>query len=518
MTPVLSRAQSQAFDAYAIETCKVPSLVLMENAGRGATDVLVTELLGGDATGARVAVVCGTGNNGGDGFVIARRLAVMGARPVVLLAGPADSLSHDARANCEAWRGIGGDVRDVSQAPLTPLGEAVATADVIVDALFGTGLSRPIEGHAAEVIGALGAARAPVLAVDLPSGLDADTGAVLGVAVRARVTATFAHRKLGLLTPTGACWAGKVVLVDIGVPGALAAPLGPTVTMIEPADVVAWRTPRVPGAYKTAVGHVLIVGGSPGRVGAPQLTMRGALRAGAGLATILTWPSVASAIEGQILEAMTARIEPSRADELLKDALSGKHAVVAGPGLGVGPEERHVVERLLAAWRGPLVIDADALTMFAGDIRPLTGLAAAILTPHPGELARLSGSSITHIEGDRFKAAASAASSLGAVVVLKGAHTVVAAPDGRIAVSPVACPALATAGAGDVLSGVIAALACSLPPFEAACAGVMIHAMAGEAWSRAHGGADRGLLASEIADAIPTLGSVSPYAGPTARR
>jgi NAD(P)H-hydrate epimerase len=294
--------------------------------------------------------------------------------------------------------------------------------------------------------------------------------------------------------------------------------IAPVVAMIEPADVVAWRSPRAPGAYKTAVGHVLIVGGSPGRVGAPQLTMRGALRAGAGLATILTWPSVAAVIEGQILEAMTARIEPSRADELLKDALAGKHVVVAGPGLGVGPEERHVVERLLAAWRGPLVLDADALSMFAGDLRPLTGLTAAILTPHPGELARLSGASVTQIEGDRFKAAANAASSLRAVVVLKGAHTVIAAPDGRIAVSPVACPALATAGAGDVLSGVIAALACSLPPFEAACAGVMIHGLAGDAWSEAHGGSDRGLLASEIADAIPSLTSVSASAAPTARR
>ncbi|MGH7438646.1 MAG: NAD(P)H-hydrate dehydratase, partial [Polyangiaceae bacterium] len=404
-----------------------------------------------------------------------------------------------------------------------PLVEELAAADVIVDALFGTGLTRPIEGHPAEVVRAVCAAKAPVFAVDLPSGLDADTGAVLGVAVRARVTATFAHRKLGVLTPSGARWAGKVVLVDIGVPASLPAQLGPTVTMIEPADVATWRSSRAPGAYKTSAGHVLVVGGSPGRVGAPQLTVRGAMRAGAGLATIATWPEVATAIEGQILEAMTARLSPERSgepvDEQLKGVLAGKHAVVVGPGLGVGPEARHVVERLLAVWKGPIVVDADALTMFAGDTGPVTRLPAAIMTPHPGELSRLSGSSITEIEGDRFKAAKAAAASLGAVVVLKGAHTVVAAPDGKMAVSPVACPALATAGAGDVLGGVIAAFACSLSPFEAACAGVMVHAMAGEAWSKGHGDADRGMLASEIADAIPGLfEEVSPSRASMARR
>jgi hydroxyethylthiazole kinase-like uncharacterized protein yjeF len=202
---------------------------------------------------------------------------------------------------------------------------------------------------------------------------------------------------------------------------------------------------------------------------------------------------------------MTARIDPSTPRESLDAILAGKHAVAVGPGLGLGSEARAVVEHLLASWQGPTVIDADALTMFAGRPSALTAAKKAILTPHPGELARLLARTTAQIEADRFHAACEAVAITHAVVVLKGAHTIVASPDSRVAVTPVACPAMATAGAGDVLAGVVAAMACSLPPFEAACAGVMLHALAGEAWSLARGGADRGLLASELADLLPQV-------------
>jgi NAD(P)H-hydrate epimerase len=236
------------------------------------------------------------------------------------------------------------------------------------------------------------------------------------------------------------------------------------------------------------------------------------MRAGAGLATIATWAETARAVEAHVLEVMTARIVAQPADGArpasaasIDALLEGKHAVVIGPGLGVGEEARSVVEYLLASWRGPLVVDADALTLFAS--RPSVIMAApqAILTPHPGEAARLLGRTSAQVEADRFHAARELAAATGAVVVLKGAHTIVAGPGGNLAVSPVACPALATAGAGDVLGGIIGALACALPAFDAACAGVLLHAWAGVAWSKKHGGADRGLLASEIADIIPHL-------------
>lgn len=513
MTPVLSRAQMRAFDKHAIDSCAVPSVVLMENAGRGATDVLVRELLEGNASHARAIVVCGAGNNGGDGLVIARHLVVRGAHPTVFLCGDANRVSADTRTNLDAWRGLGGEIHDVpAGGSLDALVAAMAEADVVVDALFGTGLNRPIEGFFADVVRTMNAAPVPRFAVDLPSGLDADTGGTLGVAIEAHVTATFAHHKLGLLTPGGALLAGRVHVVDIGVPANLVAHVGGSAQLLEASDLTQWIVPRAPGAHKNSAGHVVVVAGSPGKIGAPQLVSHGVMRAGAGLATIATWADAASAVETNVLEVMTARIDPKNPGDSLDAILAHKQAVVVGPGFGLEDDARMAVEYVLASWHGPIVVDADALTMFAG--RPSVFMAAkkAILTPHPGELARLLGKTTAEVEGDRFRAAREVVAATGAVVVLKGAHTIVASPDSRLAVTPVACPALATAGSGDVLGGIIGAMACRLPTFEAACAGVMLHALAGEAWSKAHGGADRGMLASEIADTLPQLLPARPRA------
>lgn len=478
----------------------------MENAGAGACSVLVREFLGGSPKGRRVVVVCGTGNNGGDGLAVARHLAVRGALPVVFLAGDSRKMSADAAANYAAWRGIGGAVQDLTPGhPISSLASTLDEGGVIVDALFGTGLDRPIEGWLAEVVEAMNRAPGPRFALDVPSGLDSDTGSALGVAVVAQATATFGFHKLGLLTPNGARLAGRVHVVDLGVPSALVAHVGSSAQLLDRSDVARLVVPRDPGTYKTAAGHVLVVGGSPGKVGAPQLVARGAMRAGAGLATIATWPEVATVIEGHVLEVMTARIDRSEIGGSLDALLKGKDSVVVGPGLGLDDDARMVVEYLLATWRGPVVVDADALSMFAQ--RPTVFMAAknAILTPHPGELGRLIDRSAPQVEADRYRAARELVAATGAVVVLKGAHTIVAAPDARLAVTSIACPALATGGSGDLLSGIIAALANHLPSFDAACAGVVIHALAGEAWARAHGGADRGLLASEIADTLPDL-------------
>jgi hydroxyethylthiazole kinase-like uncharacterized protein yjeF len=506
MKPLLSRAQMRAFDAHAIAQCRVPSLVLMENAGRGATEVLVAEMCSGDASGAKVVVVCGTGNNGGDGLVVARRLAVLAAKPVVVVAGDLARASTDTLVNLEAWRGIGGEIREISAgAPLSTLTDSLAAADIVVDALFGTGLDRAVDGFFAGVVRAVNASCGKRFALDLPSGMDADTGAALGVAVEATCTATFAHAKIGLRTPNGARLAGRVHVVDIGVPASLATHVGEVAQEMGPADVAGWRGQRPSGAYKTTAGHVVVVGGSPGKIGAPQLVARGAMRAGAGLVTIATWPGVAASIDGRVLEVMTARLDPSRLAETVDDALKHKQAVVMGPGLGLDDDARAVVDRVLALWPGPVVVDADALTLNAGKPNVFARAKKAILTPHPGEAGRLLGKPPAEIEADRYRAARDLTAASGSVVVLKGAHTIVASPDSRVAVSPVACPALATAGAGDVLGGIIAAMACTLAPFEAACAGVMLHALAGQAWSSSHGGADRGMLASDVADALTTL-------------
>jgi NAD(P)H-hydrate epimerase len=503
MVPALSRAEMRAFDAHAIETCRVPSLVLMENAGRGATDVLERDLLGGRAAGRRVLVVCGTGNNGGDGLVIARHLAVRGARVEVVVAGDAARMSADARANLEAWRGLGNGILELSE--IAPLEKAIEVADVVVDAIFGTGLDRPIVGFLAEVVRTVNAAQARRFAVDLPSGLDADTGGSLGVTVRADATATFAHPKLGLLTPGGSRLAGRVSVVDIGVPPSLVEKTGASARLLGEEDLRGYMAPRSPSTHKNAAGHIVVVGGSSGKIGAPKLAAHGAMRAGAGLATIASWPDVFGAIEGGDREIMAARLEPAAVAHSVEAVLTGRQAVVVGPGLGLGREARAAVQHVVASWRGPAVFDADALSLFAGEPAAFSPATAAILTPHPGEVARLLGKTTAEVESNRFQAARELVGSTRAVVVLKGAHTIVAGPSAPIAISPVANAVLATAGSGDTLGGIIAAFACALPPFEAACAGVLAHGLAGEAWSRAHGGADRGMLASEIADALPGL-------------
>ena len=504
MISVLSRAQMRAFDAHAIGACAVPGVVLMENAGRGAADVIERELLGGCAKSRRIVVVCGTGNNGGDGFVVARHLVARGADVKTWLVGRVDATKGEARANLEALGGIGGAVHEIG-ADVQPLRDALSATELVVDALFGTGLDRHLAGANAEVVAAMNEATAPKAALDVPSGLDADTGVPLGVAVRAELTITFAHHKLGLLTPGGAHYGGRLVVVDIGVPASLASAVGASAQLLESRDVSALLRPRAADAHKNSAGHVAVLAGSPGKVGAALMVAGASLRAGAGVVTIATWDGAIGAIESRVLEAMTARLDAASLAPSIDAALAGKRAVIIGPGFGLDALAKRAVEHVLASFGGPVVVDADALTVFAGAPTAFIACRAAILTPHPGELGRLLGISAADVERDRFALARKLAAQSRAVVVLKGARTLVAAPDGRVVINASGNAALATAGSGDVLAGIIGALACALDPFDAACAGVFIHGAAGDAWARAHDGADRGLLASEIADSVPAV-------------
>ena len=506
MIPVLSRAQMRAFDKHAIEKCKVPSLVLMENAGRGAADVIERESLGGRVEARRVVIVCGTGNNGGDGYVVARHLLARGARVETWLVGDATKITDDCRANRDAFVGLGGTAFTVAPAGLDPLRLALASADLVVDALFGTGLDRPIADLFAGVVGFINDARAKKVALDVPSGMNADTGTTLGTAVRADLTITFAHLKLGHVTGQGRHLSGVVRVVDIGVPPTLRA--DHAASKVEPRDVRALLVPRPVDAHKYRAGHVAILAGSPGKVGAAMLAASGALHGGAGAATIVTWPEAATALESRVVEMMTARI-PSEGDvsdlkSAIDDVLANKRAVVIGPGFGTGERAKEAATHVIETYKGPIVADADALSTFGG---ALEGFAAAaghtILTPHAGELARLLGSTSEEIESDRFGAAREAAKRANGVVVLKGPFSVIASPDGRLVVNPTGNPALATARSGDVLAGLTGALACALPPFEAAWCAAYLHGAAGDAWKARYG--DRGLLAGAIAEELPLV-------------
>jgi hydroxyethylthiazole kinase-like uncharacterized protein yjeF len=504
MIPVLSRDQMRAFDKHAIEVCRVPSIVLMENAGRGATDVIERDVLGGRADNKRVVVVCGAGNNGGDGFVVGRHLLARGARVEAWLAGEATKMTADCRANYDAFVGLGGRVDVVSAAALDPLRVALAGSDLVIDALFGTGLDRPLGELFAGIVTFINDARVRKVSLDVPSGMNADTGVAMGTAVRADVTVTFAHLKLGHLTGQGAHLSGVVKVVDIGVPSTLRA--DHAAALAEARDVRALVRPRSVDAHKYRAGHVAVLAGSPGKVGAALMAAHGALRGGAGAATIVTWPEAATALESRVVEVMTARIGSDGGvltDEI--DALLvNKRAVVVGPGFGTGARAKEAVNHVLITYTGPIVIDADALTIHANAIEEFSAASGrAILTPHAGELARLLGVTSEEVESDRFAAARTAAARARAVVVLKGPFTVIAAPDGRLVVNPTGNPALATAGSGDVLAGLTGALACSLPPFEAAWCAAYLHGAAGDAWKSKNG--DRGLLASAIADELPAV-------------
>jgi len=507
MIPILSREQIRAFDREAIERCSVPSIVLMENAGRNACDVLEREMLGGSAKDKRVVVVCGTGNNGGDGFVIARHLLARRARVSVALAGTRDKLSHDAKTNANAWVGLGGPTESITD--VDALKKTLADADAIVDALFGTGLDRALETSATAIVEAMNEHASRVFAVDIPSGLDAQTGAILGACVFAAHTATFAHPKLGLYTPNGAAHAGALHVVDIGVPASLVSHVGHDAELLEPRDVARLVEPRAPDVHKYRAGHVGVLAGSLGKTGAALLVARGALRAGAGAVTVATWHDALPALRAASLEVMTASLDALEKPliEVAASFAAAKRAVVAGPGFGTDERAATAIRALLVGYEGTIVLDADALTLHAGRASELaSSRAKLVLTPHAGEAARLLASTAEEIERDRFTAARALAKKARAVVVLKGARTLVVSAEGRVVVCGAGNAALATAGSGDVLAGIIGANACSMQPFDAACVGVHLHAAAADLWStRTTPPRHRGLLASEIAEQVPDV-------------
>jgi ADP-dependent NAD(P)H-hydrate dehydratase / NAD(P)H-hydrate epimerase len=508
MIPVLSREQIRAFDRHVIDA-GVPGLLLMENAGRGAAEIVSRSAF---ARGRRVIIVAGPGNNGGDGFVVARRLrTVADVELMCFLTSPAAALRGDARVNHDAWLAVGGlVVEDAAHAGRERLFRALGAADVVVDALFGTGLDRNVAGDLAGVIEAMNACGAHRVALDIPSGLCADTGRVLGVAVQAHETATFAYLKKGLLTPRGVEHAGEVHVVDIGVPRSLVEPVGWAAELVEASDVAAAWLPRPRGAHKVSSGRVLVLAGSPGKTGAALLVARGALRAGAGLVTLAAPGETARALDRRVIEAMTLAFERDRFEDDLAPALGAADVVVVGPGLGLDAQAQRLVDHVVFRSETPAVLDADALTHLSGRLRELSSRPGLLLTPHPGEMGRLLGEPTVSIEQDRFAAVTRAVSESHATVLLKGARTVIGTPGRVPAVNPTGSPVLATGGSGDVLSGICGAvLAAVRDPFQAACAAAYVHGRAAERWAESRG-ADRGMLAREIADGVPdALGELS---------
>jgi hydroxyethylthiazole kinase-like uncharacterized protein yjeF len=493
LTPLLDADQMRAIDAWAIEQQGVPSLDLMERAGKGLAQLVTDHVPDG-----AVAVVCGKGNNGGDGLVAARLLREQGREVSVLCVAPLEELQGDAAANLERLPG---------PPPLPFAPSALGEPAAIVDALLGTGFSGEPRDPVAGAIEAINAHETAVtIAADVPSGVDASTGTVAGAAVLAAATATFHAAKPGLWIWPGKDHAGEVRVIDIGIPAG--APVEPTAGLIAPA-VFGLIPRRRANSTKFIEGAVLVAGGSAGLTGAPSLASESAARAGAGYVTACVPSSLSLVFEVRLLEVMTrslpdadGALTPAAIEPALEAAERGD-ALVLGPGLGRSDGAGEFARGLAARAELPLLLDADGLNAHAGALESLRERPGpTVLTPHAGELARLMDTESAAVQAERLRHVREAAASAGAVVVLKGDDTLVAQPDGIVAVSPGASPALATAGTGDVLSGVIGALlAKRLDAFDAACAGVALHAEAGRRAAGAHG-AD-GVIASDVIAALP---------------
>lgn len=486
---LLTVAQMGEADRIAIAG-GTPGIMLMERAGAAVADAVSRHA----ASGASVSVFCGPGNNGGDGFVAARLLRERGFQVTVALLGDVHALRGDAAIAAERWGG-----------PILPPGVAVPNdADILVDALFGAGLSRPLAGEAAQLVATMNASGRPLVAVDVPSGLSGDTGQAEGPVVRAAETVTFFRLKPGHLLQPGRDLCGQVTLADIGIPAEAALEAtAPTAFANGPA-LWSCHLPRHGSfTHKFERGAVAVLAGGIAGVGAPRLGARAALRIGAGLATILCAPA---ALAAHATRGPDALMQRSLADEtglapLLEDRRLS--VVLAGPALGLDARARQLVAALVHSSK-PLVLDADALTILAENAEALSRLgqrnATCVMTPHEGEFRRLFGREpAIDRDSSKLERARKAAAFSGAIVVYKGADTVIACPDGRAAINATGSPALATAGSGDVLAGMVTGLvAQGVPAFEAACMAVWLHGKAGEALGF-------GLIADELPEAVPPL-------------
>jgi NAD(P)H-hydrate epimerase len=505
---VFTAEEMRRLDQRAIQTLGLPGDVLMENAGRGAAQAIVDALPAfGLGLSARVAVLCGRGGNGGDGFVVARALAETGAHVSVWLSTPTAVIRGDAAAKLAALAPSG--IRPVPVTDEAAVAETLGRADLIVDALLGTGTRGVPEVLVGRLIELINAAARPVVALDIPSGLPPDGGVPAGPIVRASLTLTFAGLKRGLVVAPGLDYAGQVRVVDIGIPAAEVR-RGITTFLLEATDVARHLPPRPRLAHKGTYGHLLIVAGSLGKTGAAALAARAAVRSGAGLVTVATAASQQPIVAGLVLEAMTEALPETgshsvglKALDTVTELSTARDAVAIGPGLGLDSETQTLVRALARSLPKPMVLDADALTALAGHLDVLRGAAGArCLTPHPGEMARLLGSTVAEVERDRLSVARGLATAGGAYVVLKGAASVIAAPTGEAYINPTGNPGMASGGTGDVLTGMIGAfLARGLEPAAALHIAVYLHGRAGDLAAARLG--QEALIASDVIDALP---------------
>ncbi len=506
---LLTAEEMQDLDRTAIKELGIPGVVLMENAGLQVMEVIYQVI--GDPKGKTITIFAGKGNNGGDGFVVARHLLNAGAEVKVLLFADISDVAGDAKVNLNILQSMGHKVYQVNNPNSVNIVKlAMACTDLAVDAIFGTGFKGAVPEHVGSIIEIINSSGKPVVAVDIPSGLEANTGKVHGPCVRATHTVTFAYAKVGLLVHRGPEHVGKLTVADISIPPELAESKGIKKFLTTPEIIKGMMPARQPDAHKGSFGRVLVVGGSEGLSGAVAMASTAALKAGAGLVTLGVPAGLHGLMEVKLTEVMTKPLPETEDVSISEDALPavirllGPADVLAiGPGLSTNESTVRFMRGLLPQLKKTAVIDADGLNALVGATELLNSCPAdLVLTPHPGEMARLMGIKTDEVQNNRVEVAMEAAAKWNAVVVLKGARTVTAGPDGTVYVNPTGNPGMATGGTGDVLTGIIAGLlGQGLSPIEAAAAGVYFHGLAGDLAAEQKGLIS--LVAGDLLDFLP---------------
>jgi ADP-dependent NAD(P)H-hydrate dehydratase / NAD(P)H-hydrate epimerase len=505
---VATSKEMRELDRLTIEKFRVPSLALMEKAGAAIAEALL-ERFGKIAKGG-VLVVCGKGNNGGDGLVVARRLKKKTIPCEVVLLGRKEDISPDAAENLRAYLKIKGKVFEAAADPGALFHERLKGKKLVVDAILGTGLKENVRGPYAEAIALINGSGLPVVAADVPSGLDSDGARPLGAAVKASMTVALGYPKLGEVIYPGVSYVGELVVAEIGIHPDAVAQVNPRAELLDDEEIGRLVPEREPNSHKGTYGHLLVVAGSRGKTGAAILACRAAMRAGAGLVTLAAPRSLNGILAGALVEAMTEPLKDNDDEEMQplgdrewRRLLEKKSAVLFGPGIGVHDSTRGALWWLLRNLEMPCVIDADGLNLLAGDVERIGGAKRPpVLTPHPGEMARLIGADTARVNHDRVGVARSFAEKHRCYVVLKGARTVVATPEGRVFINPTGNPGMASGGMGDALAGILGGLlAQGIGIEDSLKLGVFLHGFAADRVAMIKG--QIGLVASDVIEAVP---------------
>lgn len=503
----LSRNQIRKYDELAINEYEINSKVLMENAGRGAAQIVLKYL----SSSGYVAIICGSGNNGGDGFVIARHLFNQKKEVKIFLTIPETNIKGDALYNLNILKKFKIEIIEATNNPISYI-DYLENADVIVDALFGTGINKELKPPFSDWVDLINKCNKPVIAIDIPSGLDADTGRPLGNAVKADETVTFAALKTGLILYPGAGLAGKIHVATIGAPDQIIEQTGYEGRLLTGDYIISFLKSRQEDSHKGTYGHLAVMAGSAGKSGAAVLCGEAAMRTGVGLTTILSSFESQKNIENKTKEVMVEHIiekdDSPLTEEVIKKLvqfLNKKTGVAIGPGCGVNDNIKEMINFILHNYSLPVVIDADGITNIAEDNEiALNHACPLILTPHPGEMARLAEISTKEVQLNRIEISRQMAKKFNAIIVLKGAHSVIVTPEGETYINPTGNPGMASGGMGDLLTGMIAGfLAQSYNETESALLGVYLHGFAGDVAAKSKGIAP--IIASDLLIELPGI-------------